>query len=132
MRRRGKAAGERHLGHVHGGMLEQAPRAIQPEIGMTAPRPFRDFKVSPEIFRLVATLYVLFPLSLRNVEHLLHERGIDRMRVFSSWHWHVDEIFVKVNGKAHCLRRAVDHVGAWLKAIVTKRRDRKAALNFLR
>ncbi|SHK63486.1 hypothetical protein SAMN05444000_1506 [Shimia gijangensis] len=44
---------------------------------MTKRSPFRYFKTSPEIFRLAVMLYVRFPLSLRNVEDLLHERGID-------------------------------------------------------
>ena len=39
--------------------------------------PFRYFKTSPEVIRLAVMLYVRFPLSLRNVEDLLHERGID-------------------------------------------------------
>jgi len=39
--------------------------------------PFRYFKSSPEVIRLVVMLYVRFPLSLRNVEDLLFERGID-------------------------------------------------------
>ena len=39
--------------------------------------PFRYFKTSPEIIRLAVMMYVRFPLSLRNVEDLLHERGID-------------------------------------------------------
>lgn len=38
--------------------------------------PFREFKTSPEIICLVVMMYVRFPLSLRNVEDLLHERGI--------------------------------------------------------
>jgi hypothetical protein len=42
-----------------------------------APNPFRYFHSSPEVFRLVVLMYVRFPLSLRNVEDLLHERGID-------------------------------------------------------
>jgi putative transposase len=121
--------------------------------------PFRYFKTSPEIIRLAVMMYVRFPLSLRNVEDLLHERGIeishetvrfwwnrfgpmfageirrkrvDRMRAFSNWRWHVDEVFVKINGERHYLWRAVDHEGEVLEAIVTKRRDRKAALRFLR
>jgi transposase-like protein len=44
---------------------------------MTKPSPFRYFKTSPEIIRLTVMMYVRFPLSLRNVEDLLHERGID-------------------------------------------------------
>ena len=39
--------------------------------------PFKYFKTSPEIIRLAVMMYVRFPLSLRNVEDLLHERGID-------------------------------------------------------
>jgi putative transposase len=44
---------------------------------MTKRSPFRYFKTSPEIIRLAVMLYIRFPLSLRNVEDLLHERGID-------------------------------------------------------
>ena len=50
----------------------------------------------------------------------------------SHWRWHLDEVFVKINGVTHYLWRAVDHDGEVLKALVTKRRDRKAALQFLR
>jgi len=39
--------------------------------------PFRYFKTSPEIIRLAIMMYVRFPLSLRNVEDLLYDRGID-------------------------------------------------------
>ena len=39
--------------------------------------PFRWFDSSPEVIRLVVLMYVRYPLSLRNVEDLLHERGID-------------------------------------------------------
>ena len=39
--------------------------------------PFRYFDSSPEVIRLVVMMYVRFPLSLRNVEDLLAERGID-------------------------------------------------------
>ena len=39
--------------------------------------PFRYFKTSPEIIRLAVMLYIRYPLSLRNVEDLLHERGIE-------------------------------------------------------
>jgi putative transposase len=44
---------------------------------MTNPSPFKYFKTSPEIIRVAVMLYVRFPLSLRNVEDLLHERGIN-------------------------------------------------------
>ena len=44
---------------------------------MTKRSPFKYFKTSPEIIRLAVMLYVRFPLSLRNVEDLLHKRGLD-------------------------------------------------------
>jgi hypothetical protein len=44
---------------------------------MTHRSPFRYFKTSPEIIRLAVMMYIRFPLSLRNVEDLLHERGIE-------------------------------------------------------
>jgi putative transposase len=44
---------------------------------MSSLRIFRYFKTSPEIIRLAVMMYVRYPLSLRNVEDLLHERGID-------------------------------------------------------
>jgi putative transposase len=44
---------------------------------MTNRSPFRYFKTSPEIIRLAVMLYIRFPRSLRNVEDLLHERGIE-------------------------------------------------------
>jgi len=126
---------------------------------MKNPNPFRYFKTSPEIIRLAVMMYVRFPLSLRNVEDLLHERGINichetvrywwnrfgpmfareirkkRMHPVpnhSNWKWHLDEVFVKINGETHYLWRAVDHEGEVLDAFVSKRRDRKAALDFLK
>lgn len=121
--------------------------------------PFRYFKTSPEIIRLAVMMYVRFPLSLRQVEDLLHERGIDvshetirywwnrfgpifaaeirKKRVaihrnWTQWRWHLDEVFVRINGETHYLWRAVDHEGEVLESYVTKRRNRAAALRFLR
>ncbi len=121
--------------------------------------PFRYFNTSPEIIRLAVMLYVRFPLSLRNIEDLLHERGIDvchesvrhwwnrfgpmfaseirkkrsqSMRQCPQWRWHLDEVFVKINGKQHYLWRAVDHEGEVPESFVTKRRDRESALRFLK
>ena len=121
--------------------------------------PFRYFKTSPEVIRLAVMMYVRFPLSLRNVEDLLHERGIDishetirfwwnrfgplfaseirkkRAAVYRrwpQWRWHLDEVFVRINGETFYLWRAVDHEGEVLESYVTKKRDRKAALMFLR
>ncbi len=125
---------------------------------MTRRSPFRHFKTSPEVIRLAVMLYIRFPLSLRNVEDLLHERGIEvshetvrvwwqrfgpmfaaeirRKRVgglrSSRWRWNLDEVFVRINGVQHDLRRAVDLEGEVLEAFVSKHRDRRAALTFLR
>ena len=120
--------------------------------------PFRYFNSSPEIIRLAVLMYVKYPLSLRNVEDLLAERGIDishetvrfwwnqfgpmfaaeirkrrvaHMRGYPQWRWHLDEAFVKVNGKLCYLWRAVDHEGEVLEAVVTAKRDKAAALKFL-
>jgi putative transposase len=125
---------------------------------MTQRSPFRYFRTSPEIIRLAVMMYVRFPLSLRNDEDLLHERGIEvshetvrfwwmrfgpmfaaeirKRRVkgmrASRWRWHLDEVFVKVNGVQHYLWRAVDHEGEVLEAFVSKTRDKAAALKFLK
>ena len=49
-----------------------------------------------------------------------------------NWQWHLDEVFVKINGETHYLWRAIDHKGEVLESYVTKRLDRKAALKFVR
>ena len=121
--------------------------------------PFRYFDSSPEVIRLVVMMYVRFPLSLRNVEDLLAERGIDichetvrlwwnrfgpmfaaeirrkrvdHMRAYTQWRWHLDEVFVKINGEMHYLWRAVDHEGEVLESFVTKTCDKAAALKFIK
>jgi len=121
--------------------------------------PFRCFNSSPEVIRLVVLMYIRFPLSLRNVEDLLAERGIDisyetvrfwwnrfgpmfageirrkrveRMRSFRQWRWHLDELYVKINGEMHYLWRAVDHEGEVLESFVTRTRDKAAALKFMK
>jgi putative transposase len=121
--------------------------------------PFRYFKTSPEIIRLAVMMYIRFPLSLRNVEDLLHERGIDvthetvrfwwnrfgpmmareikkrrcqQLRRVTQWRWHLDEVFVKINGQIHYLWRAIDHEGEVLESYVTKTRDKASALKFLK
>lgn len=94
--------------------------------------PFRYFKTSPEVIRLAVMMYVRFPLSLRNVEDLLHERGIDvsyetirfwwnrfgplfaaeirKHRYthpvsYSKWRWHLDEVFVKIVNTRDAVRQ---------------------------
>jgi len=121
--------------------------------------PFRYFNSSPEVIRLTVMMYIRFPLSLRQVEDLLYERGIDichetvrfwwnrfgpmfaaeirrrrqqTLRAVPQWRWHLDEVFVKINGETHYLWRAVDHEGEVLEVFATKLRDRKAALKFLK
>src|SRR5665648_676320 len=120
--------------------------------------PFRYFNSSPEVIRLTVMMYIRYPLSLRQVEYILFERGIDichetirlwwsrfgpmfaneirrrriQTRSYSHWRWHLDEVFVRINGETHYLWRAVDHEGEVLEVFVTKRRDRMAALKFLK
>ena len=104
-------------------------------------------------------MYVRFLLSLRNVEDLLFERGIDichetvrlwwnrfgplfasdsrrqrvsRMKGFRHWRRHLDEMYVKLNGEMVYLWRAVDHEGEILESYITKKRDKSAALVFLK
>jgi putative transposase len=91
-----------------------------------AKNPFRYFDSSPEVIGLVVMMYVRYPLSLRNVEDLLFKRGIDichetvrlwwnrfgpmfageirrkrvqHMRAYTHWRWHLDEVYVKINGE---------------------------------
>ena len=111
--------------------------------------PFRYFNSSPEVIRLVVMMYVRFPLSLRSVEDLLFERGIDlchetvrlwwnrfgpvfaadirrqrvqAMRGVRHWRWHLDEMYVRLNGEMVYLWRAVDHEGEILESYITKTR----------
>jgi putative transposase len=121
--------------------------------------PFRYFNSSPEVIRLVVMMYVRRPLSSRHIEDLMAERGIcishetvrrwwnrfgpmfaaeirkkpvAQMRGYPQWRWHLDEVFVKVNGKLCYLWRAVDQEGEVLEALVTAKRDKAAALKFLK
>ena len=50
----------------------------------------------------------------------------------SNWKWHLDEVVVKINGERHYLWRAVDNEGEVLESYVTKKRDKKAALKFMK
>jgi putative transposase len=111
------------------------------------------------VIRLVVMMYIRYPLSLRNVEDLLFERGIDicretvrhwwsrfgpmfaaevrrkrveHMRAYTHWRWRLDEAYVKINGEMRYLRRAVDHEGEVLESFVTKELDKAAALKFIK
>ena len=55
---------------------------------MPNPVSFRYFKTSPETIQLAVMLYVKFPLSLRNVEYLLHEHGVDESYESVRYWWH--------------------------------------------
>lgn len=108
---------------------------------------------------MVVLLYVRYPMSLRNVEDLLFERGYDlchetvrlrwnrfgpmfaadirrqrvnRMCVHRDWKWHLDEMYVKLNGEMVYLLRAVDHEGEVLESYVTKKRDKSASFGFIK
>ena len=61
----------------------------------------------------------------------IRKRRIESM-CSSKWRWHLDEMFAKINGERHYLWRAVDHEGEVLENFVTKTRDKKTALKFLR
>jgi transposase-like protein len=121
--------------------------------------PFRYFNSSPEVIRLVVMMYVRYPRSLRNVEDLLAERGINishetirfwwnrfgpmfaaeirkrrvaHMRAYLQSRWHLDEVFVKVNGKLCYLWCGVDHEGEVLEVVVTAKRDKAGAVKLLK
>ena len=61
----------------------------------------------------------------------IRKRRVHR-HCYSNWRWHLDEVFVRINGKTYYLWRAVDHEGEVLEVFATKRRDRRAALRFLK
>ena len=62
----------------------------------------------------------------------IRRKRVQKLRAFSKWQWHVDEVFVKIKGERHYLLRAVDHEGEVLESVVTKRRNKRAALKMLR
>src|SRR5271168_4136237 len=134
--------------------MKPSPKRAKPP-----PDPFRWFDSSPEVIRLVVMMYVRYPLSLRNVEDPLFERGIDicyetvrlwwnrfgpvfagesrrkrvqHMRQFTHWRRRLDEVYVKINGEMRYLWRAVDHEGEVLESFVTKTRDKAAVLKFIK
>jgi putative transposase len=122
---------------------------------MTAHNPFKYFNSSLEIIRLAVMYYVRYPLSFRQVEDILYERGIDichdivrfwvnrfsanfakevrgkRVGKHSNWQGHLDEVFVKIDCERFYLCRAVDHRCEVLECFVTRRRNKAAAKKFL-
>ena len=107
-----------------------------------------------EIIQHAIWLYVRFSLSLRDVEDLLAERGIEtsyetvrrwvlkfgpafarnlrRLRPRPTGTWHLDEMVVSIQGKRMYLWRAVDSEGEVLDLLVQSKRDTRAALRLLR
>jgi putative transposase len=108
----------------------------------------------PCIIRHGVWLYLRFSLSLRDVEDLLVERGIEvSYETIRRWvekfgpafaaalrarrprpgsRWHLDEMVVRIAGKSFYLWRAVDHEGEILDLLVQRRRDRRAAVKLVR
>ena len=62
----------------------------------------------------------------------IRKNRVARLRRFPQWCWHLDEVFVKINGKLCYLWRAVDHEGEVLETVVTAKRDKAAALKLLK
>jgi transposase-like protein len=108
----------------------------------------------PDTIRLAVWLYFRFTTSLRDVEEMLAERGVDvsyetvrcwankfgraiaanirRKRGRGDSVWHLDEMVVRIGGQRMYMWRAVDKEGKVLDVLVQKRRDKVAALNLLR
>ena len=108
----------------------------------------------PVIIQHAVWLYFRFPLSYRDIEDMLAERGIDvsyesirrwsvkfglgyarklrRLRPRPDARWHLDEVFVSISGKRMYLWRAVDSEGEVLDILVQSRRNKKAALKLMR
>ncbi len=115
---------------------------------------YKRHRFPPEIIQHAVWLYFRFTLSFRDVEDLLAERGldvsyesirywvlkfgkqyakrIDRRRPHPNCRWHLDEVFVSINGKRLYLWRAVDDEGEVLEVLVQSRRNKKAALKLIR
>ena len=107
-----------------------------------------------DVIKRVIWLYFRFNLSLREIEELMVERGVDvsyetirrwiecfgpvfakRIKARSSTPstiWHLDEVYTKINGKMVYLWRAVDDEGTVLDIVVQSRRNKKAAMRLLR
>ena len=115
---------------------------------------YRRYRFPAEIIQHAVWLYFRFPLSFRDVEDLLAERGIDvsyetvrrwalkfgqayarklrKTRARTDNRWHLDEVFVSINGKRAYLWRAVDCEGEVLDIVVQSRRNKNAALKLMR
>ena len=115
---------------------------------------YAGYRFPPEVISHAIWLYFRFPLSLRMVEEMLAARGIIvSHETVRQWalkfgqafanqirrrlpqpgdKWHLDEVFVKINGITGYLWRAVDQHGNVLDVLVQSRRNAKAARRFFR
>ena len=115
---------------------------------------YKGYRFPVEIISPCVWLYHRFPLSLREVEEMMMERGVlvsyetirawcrtlgqtyanglRRRRPRPGDKWHLDEVFIKIQRKTHYLWRAVNHDGVVLDILVTSRREAKAATRFFR
>lgn len=115
---------------------------------------YQRHRFPPEIISHCVWLYYRFALSFRDVEEIMAERGVTlsyeairewsrkfgnsfakklkQNRLQTGDKWHLDEMFVKINGKPHYLWRAVDQNGNALDILVQKSRDKRAAKRFFR
>jgi putative transposase len=120
----------------------------------TSPNPYHGFRFPAEVIQHTVWLYHCFSLSLRDVELILAERGIvvshesirtwglrfgrlfantlKRRRPRPGDKWHLDEVFIRIQGKQHYLWRAVDQDGTVLDILVQSRRNTKAAKRFFK
>ncbi|TRD17727.1 IS6 family transposase [Palleronia caenipelagi] len=120
----------------------------------TSPISYKRHRSPPEIIAHAVWLYVRFNLSLREVEELLLERGIDvsyetvrrwmvkfgpgiarnlrRRQAHPGDIWHLDEVRVEISGRVFWLWRAVDQDGMVLDEILQSRRDKRAAKRLLK
>src|SRR4029434_7932796 len=118
------------------------------------PARYKNHRFPGEIISHGVWLYYRFPLSYRDVPELLCERGIDvtheairqwclkfgqayanqlkRRRAQPGDKWHLDEVFLTINGERHYLWRAVDQQGHVLDILVQRRRNKQAAKKFFR
>ena len=118
----------------------------------TSSATYKGFRFPIEIINHCVWLYSRFSLSFRDVELIVAERGITvSHETIRQWYqtfgkeyaqklrqkrgqpgdkWHLDEIFIKINGKTHYLWRAVDQNGMVLDILVTRRRNKEAAKRF--
>ncbi|MFG3408956.1 IS6 family transposase [Streptomyces sp. NPDC048142] len=123
-------------------------------VGAESSVSYKGYRFPAEVIGHAVWLHHRFPLLFREVEELLFERGITvsyesirawcatfgpayaaalrRRRPRPGDKWHLDEVFIKVDGRMRYLWRAVDQEGQVLDILVTDKRDTAAAKRFLR